>query len=216
MLTVMMAGQNAFGQMTRGSALEYVQLPKGSSISYSREGDVERWEYTAPSNFEDPIKIWFEPINEESEKKEADVLVWADVIHWNDAVQSATASGRIIVDDRKEYRIETTYVKYDHGLQQIFCPRRVKIIQKAPGRPDNLMVATSAIVTLDEDGIKSARFDELVETRYLFDKKTSPFRDKPKEESGDSKKDTSSSTGGSEKTVTAKIAPKRSLSPPAE
>jgi hypothetical protein len=217
MLAVMVAGQAALGQMAESSAIESVLPPKGSSISYKREGDVQRWEYTAPSNFEDPIKIFFEPIDAESENKKADVLVWADVIHWNDATQSATASGRIIVDDRKEYRIETTYVKYDQDLLQIFCPRRVKIIQRAPGKPDNLMVATSALVTLSEDGgIKSMRFDELIEMRYVFNKKTSPFKNKSKKSGGGAKNNASSSSGGNAKSVPAKPAPKRSISPPAD
>jgi len=163
----------------QGSAIQYVEPPKGSSLRYVRDG--KRWEYTAPANFEDPIKICFEPVGEEASNRPPDVLVWADVINWNDTTQSATASGRIIVDDQKEYRIETTYVEYNHISQQIYCPNKVKVIQRIPdSQASNLMVATSAIVTLDDNGIREAKFDKLLETRYIFEKGSNPLDKKSK------------------------------------
>jgi lipopolysaccharide assembly outer membrane protein LptD (OstA) len=182
---------SAFLKGDQKSVIENVEPPAGSSVSYFRDAnDGLHYEYTAPENFEEPIKIKFEGDN-----ARPDIYVWADVIHWNDVTQSATASGRIIVDDRQEYRIETTYVEYNHALQQVYCPKKVKVIQKLPGAKQNMITATSAILTLDDKGIRSAKFEKIIDSQYSFDKEKNPLG---KQSKGEAKQDSVQTTKATE------------------
>lgn len=146
--------------------------------------------YTAPKNFEEPIRILFK---DTGGPKKPDILVWADEIHWHSDVQSGTAAGRIIVDDQSEYRVETTYVEYNHLTGQLFCPRKTKIIQKTPEGYENHMVSESALLNFEggaegSTGIKSAKFDRVLSMDVVIPKNkaakgsTAKATDSPKKE----------------------------------
>jgi hypothetical protein len=156
----------AHGQSTslfggKDDVLRYIKTPKGCNLTIERGRNIK---YTAPAkNFEEPIRIQFE---EKNGTKRPDILVWADEINWHADVRSGTASGRIVVDDQKEYRVETTYVEYNHLTRQIYCPRRTKIIQKQPDGYTSHMTAESALLDFDDTGIKTAKFDRVLEMDY--------------------------------------------------
>ncbi len=176
-------GFPSFGGGGGGNPIQNLVPPKGSNFNFVLDAQRNpHYTYEGPENFKDPVRIWFKEEDKYDPKRKPDLYVWADEIHWHAGIQSGTAAGRIIVDNSTEYRIETTYVEYDHKTKQIYCPRQVKIIQRLPG-PDNVIVAESALVTLDEKGIKSARFDGFLETDIRpTDDAPNPFKreDKPK------------------------------------
>lgn len=159
-----------------GGSVEKVIPPAGCSLRYVRDGNHFR--YTAPAkNFEEPIRIKF--AQKASQKPRPDIMVWADEINWHPDVKSGTATGRIIVDDQAEYRIETTYVEYSQTTGQIYCPRKTTIIQRTADGNANKMVAESAILTYDENGISSARFDRLIEmTTFIPKGSANPLKKK--------------------------------------
>jgi hypothetical protein len=197
-----------FGLLGSGSAQEFnpfsnredirknVTLPKGSNVSWLRRTKGNTYTYNAPAkNFEDPIHIKFES---KDGTKRPDILVWADEIQWHDDVKSGTASGRIVVDDQKEYRVETTYVEYNQLTRQLYCPRKTKIIQKNLDGTTSHMTANSVLLDFDANGIRSAKFDSIQEMNmqvpegennpFKLDKgtkksqnKTSTSKDKTKE-----------------------------------
>ena len=175
----------SFPSLVGGSGSNPIQNlvpPKGSNFNFYLDAQRNpHYTYEGPENFKDPIRIWFKQEDKYNPKRKPDLYVWADEIHWHAGIQSGTAAGRIIVDNSTEYRIETTYVEYDHKTKQIYCPRQVKIVQRLPG-PDNVIVAESALITLDEKGIKSARFDGFLETDIRpTDHAPNPFkREKPR------------------------------------
>ena len=176
-----------------GSAIEHVEPPKGSTLRFWRDNaGSEHYEYLAPPNFnENPIHIYFEQTDPNVKNPKPDVYVWADVIHWNNSTQSATATGRIVVDS-KDYRIETSYAEYNHITRQIYCPKRVVIIQKAPNGRNSRMEAESAVLKLDDDGIKDAKFDKIVKMYYFLDRDNSPIKSSSKTQE-EGKGDSSSS-----------------------
>lgn len=183
-----------------GSAIEHVEPPKGSTLRFWRTDDgSEHYEYLAPPDFnENPINIYFENADPNVKNPKPDVYVWADVIHWNNTTQSATATGRIVVES-KDYRIESSYAEYNHITRQIYCPKRVVIIQKAPNGKNSRMEAESAVLKLDDDGIREAKFDKLLKTYYFLDRDDGPIKSssKPKEEGkGDSSSPPSSELSG--------------------
>ncbi|MCG3197519.1 MAG: hypothetical protein HUU16_19780 [Candidatus Omnitrophica bacterium] len=159
-----------------GGSIEKVIPPAGCSLRYVRDGNHFR--YTAPAkNFEEPIRIKF--AQKAGQKPRPDIMVWADEINWHPDVKSGTATGRIIVDDQAEYRIETTYVEYNQNTGQIYCPRKTTIIQRTADGNSNKMVAESAILTYDENGISSARFDRLIEmTTFVPKGSANPLKKK--------------------------------------
>jgi hypothetical protein len=162
------AGTQAQTFMPFGGAkanLQNVRPPKGCNLQILDHGKLMR--YTAPAkNFEEPIHIEYS--QEAGQPKRPDVLVWADEIRWHNDIQTATASGRIVVDDQAEYRVETTYVEYNHIKGQIFCPRKTKIIQKTPEGYANEMLAESAVLDFDQTGIKSAKFDRVLSMNVVL------------------------------------------------
>lgn len=176
-------GIPGFGGGSGGNPIQNLVPPKGSNFNFALDAQRNpHYTYEGPENFKDPIRIWFKEEDKYNPNRKPDLYVWADEIHWHAGIQSGTAAGRIIVDNSTEYRIETTYVEYDHKTKQIYCPRQVKIVQRLEG-PDNVIVAESALVTLDEKGIKSARFDGFLETDVRpVDNAPNPFKreDKPK------------------------------------
>lgn len=171
-------GIPGFGGSSRGNPIQNLIPPKGSNFNFYLDSQRNpHYTYEGPENFKDPIRIWFKEEDKYTPNRKPDLYVWADEIHWHAGIQSGTAAGRIIVDNSTEYRIETTYVEYDHKTRQIYCPRQVKIIQRLPQGPDNVIVAESALVTLDEKGIKSARFDGFLETDIRpTDQAPNPFK----------------------------------------
>ncbi|GMV65135.1 MAG: hypothetical protein AMXMBFR75_09360 [Candidatus Hinthialibacteria bacterium] len=182
------SSSNPFG--SKDDVLRYIKTPKGCNITIERGRNIH---YTAPAkNFEEPIRIQFQ---EKNGVKRPDILVWADEIHWHADVKSGTASGRIVVDDQREYRVETTYVEYNHLTQQIYCPRRTKIIQKNPDGYTSKMTAESALLDFDESGIRTAKFDRVIEMDMVIPQDgTSPFKtDKPKSNSKSKEKSQSAS-----------------------
>jgi len=180
-----------------GSAIEHVEPPKGSTLRFMRDdAGGEHYEYLAPPDFnENPIHIFFEQTDPNVENPKPDVYVWADVIHWNNTTQSATATGRIVVESEK-YRIESSYAEYNHVTRQIYCPKRVVIIQKSPTGKNSRMEAESAVLKLDDDGIKEAKFDKLLKTRYYIDRDKGPLKESPKSKSGDKEDSTSPNLPG--------------------
>ena len=164
--------------------IQNVVPPPGSSFNFSIDANRSvNYTYEGPEKFDQPIRIWFKAEDRYDPKRKPDLYVWADEIHWHSGIQSGTAAGRVIVDNSTEYRIETTYVEYDHKIRQIYCPRQVKIIQRLPDGPDNLIVAESALVTLDENGIKSARVDRFLDTEFRPTDQvpTNPFKKEGRE-----------------------------------
>ncbi len=140
---------------------QYVHLPKGSNVSFLRRPKGYTYTYNAPAkNFEEPIHIEYKA---KDGTKRPDILVWADEIQWHDDVKSGTASGRIVVDDQREYRVETTYVEYKQLTRQLYCPRKTKIIQKNPDGSTSHITAESVLVDFDENGIRSAKFDRIID-----------------------------------------------------
>ncbi len=138
-----------------------VTLPKGSNISWQRREKGNTYTYNAPKeSLKDPIHIKFKSKDGTSRP---DILVWADEIQWHDDVKSGTASGRIVVDDQKQYRVETTYVEYNQLTRQLYCPRTTKIIEKTPDGSPSHMTAESVLLEFDENGIRSAKFDRIQE-----------------------------------------------------
>ena len=172
-----------------GSAIEHVEPPKGSILRYVRDdaGGIH-YEYLAPPEFnENPIVIHFDP---NAKKPKPDVYVWADVIHWNNTTQSATATGRIVVDSEK-YRIESSYAEYNHVTRQVYCPKRVVVIQKLPTENNSRIEAESAILKLDDQGIKEVKFDKILNTRVYIEGNKGSIVETPKPKS-ESKDDSSS------------------------
>lgn len=174
-----------------------VTLPKGSNISWQRRPKGNTYTYNAPAkNFEEPIHIKFKA---KDGSKRPDILVWADEIQWHDDVKSGTASGRIVVDDQREYRVETTYVEYNQLTRQLYCPRKTKIIQKNPDGSTSHMTAESVLLDFDENGIRSAKFDRIQEMEVQIPQdQDNPF--KLNKESNRSKNKTSTPSPGKAKT----------------
>lgn len=185
---------------------KYVQPPKGCGLSIlGSSGQGKTYIYKAPrDNFKEPIRIKFDPAKDGT--KRPDILVWADEIQWHDDVKSGTASGRIVVDDQKDYRVETTYVEYSQLARQLHCPRQTKIIQKNTDGTTSHMTASSVLVDFDPNGgIRSVKFDSIQEMNVEVSQDgNNPFKvdkssSKPKSKSSATKK--SGSTESAEKVI---------------
>ncbi|MCA9428574.1 MAG: hypothetical protein KC994_26080, partial [Candidatus Omnitrophica bacterium] len=165
---------------------DYVSPPPGSSFNFSINPNSNMlYTYKGPKDASAPIKIWFKEGDREAEI-EPDVYLWADEIHWDAGIQSGTATGNVIIDNTSEYRIESSYVEYDHQQKQAYFPKGASITQRLPDGPDNKIVAESALVTFDRKGIKSARVDRFLsvgETRLDWETRNDvpPSGPKPKD-----------------------------------
>jgi lipopolysaccharide assembly outer membrane protein LptD (OstA) len=166
--------------------IKNVTAPKGCKLGILDKGAT--YNYTAPAkNFEEPIHLQME---EKNGIQVPDILVWADQIRWHNDVQSGTASGRIIVDDQKDYRVETTYVEYNQNTGQVYCPRKTKVILRKEGY-DSHIIADSAILNLDNDGFQSVSFGPIEEMKGVVPKneKSTFKRDKDKTKGKETKED---------------------------
>ena len=155
--------QNVEGLFTgKHDSIEQVDLPDGFSLRVERQ---THFIYTAPKDFKNnPIHLIFK--KKPGKPKRPDVLVWADEIHWYKDIQEGTASGRIIVDDQREYRIETTYVDFNRKTGQIYCPRRTKVIWRSETGPDSYMTAGKVTLTYDDEGVKTVNFVNIEESEF--------------------------------------------------